>query len=139
MMIFRLLMLVSLLNGLTANAQFTITGHIKDSSGSNVLYVGINLVNDSNRIVQASVSDSVGAFRFLNVAAGHYILTGTYVGAKIVSQEIMVQSDRAIGLTVTGTTRCVTGSSGQLDKALAGKKDRQDGVQYRKFPGCQRN
>jgi hypothetical protein len=105
MMIFRLLMLVSLLNGLTANAQFTITGHIKDSSGSNVLYAGINLVNDSNRIVQASVSDSVGAFRFLNVASGRYILTGTYVGAKIISQEIVVQGDRVIALTVAGTTR----------------------------------
>jgi hypothetical protein len=103
MMILRLLTFVFLLNGLTAGAQFTITGHLKDSSGVNVLYAGINLVDSSNSIVKNSVSDSMGSFKFLNVAAGHYLLTGTYVGAKIVSKNIIVQGDMVIILTANRT------------------------------------
>src|SRR5512135_1579195 len=66
--------------GLLAQDNATITGTASDSSGAVVPNANITLTNTATGVVRESTVNSVGAYRFGNVAAGTYTLTARAAG-----------------------------------------------------------
>ncbi len=66
--------------GAWAQDNAVITGTALDASGAVVPNASITLTNNGTGVVRQSTVNSVGAFRFGNIGAGTYTLTGTATG-----------------------------------------------------------
>jgi len=75
-----LAVLFSLTSALRAQENATINGDCTDSSGAVVANAAITLVSTATSVERKEVSNSVGAFRFANLAIGTYNLTATAPG-----------------------------------------------------------
>jgi len=77
---FLLALLAALVPALRAQENATINGTVTDASGAVVANAKITLVNTATSVERTEVSNSVGAYRFANLAIGTYTLTATASG-----------------------------------------------------------
>jgi outer membrane receptor protein involved in Fe transport len=98
--------LAFLTTSIFASAQYKVTGHITDSSGSRIPFAAINLSGDGGIGLQTTSSDSLGAFAFAGVRAGRFMISVNYIGAKVYSKEIFVSKDTAfiVSIQLTANT-----------------------------------
>lgn len=81
-----------------AQTKGRITGVIKDESGKRLPSVTVSLLKaKDSALVKVGVSDKEGAYEFVNISEGKYIITASSIGfAKVTSQAFNVVGDKTI-------------------------------------------
>src|SRR5437660_1233376 len=102
--------------GQTAAAPVAVTGIVLDQTGAVLPGASVDLVNNAGTLVQSTMTDGKGQFRFDKVAAGQYELRATFEGFKQGSTRVRV-GNRSPGaqklvLSLTNLTQEVTVSNG---------------------------
>lgn len=91
------LILLNFIFQYTATAQSTgkVTGVIKDESGKLLSSVTVSLLKaKDSAMVKVAVSDEEGAYEFINIAAGKYVIAASSVGfVKVTSTPFDVAAD----------------------------------------------
>lgn len=108
-----------------ARAQFdtaTVLGRVLDESGAGVPGATVTLINTATGITASTVSDSTGAYQFLNVRVGDYRVEGALQGfstAVAPNVSVVVNARQRVDLTLTvggvGETVEVRGASRALE------------------------
>src|SRR5512146_575083 len=88
--------------GAWAQDNATISGTATDASGAVVPNATITLTNIATGVVRQSTVNSVGAYRFVNIAAGNYTLSATATGfQKFTKTGIVVNVAQTVEQNVT--------------------------------------
>lgn len=92
-------LLIGSVGTLSAQAQSTVSGEVKDESGTAL--IGANVVLKGTN--KGALTDANGKFTIAGVAQGKYTLTISFVGYKTISQEIDVNAS-AITVNITSVS-----------------------------------
>lgn len=85
-------------------AQYEISGTIKDETGNPVPFVNVLLLSVQDAtLLKGSVSDEQGSFLLKNVRPNTYTLSINFVGYKTLKQTLTVNNDKDLGTLIIGT------------------------------------
>src|SRR6476660_6513242 len=76
--------------GQSAAQSVAVTGVVMDQTGAVLPGASVELVNNAAAVVQSTMADGKGQFRFDNVAAGQYELRAAFEGFKQGSTRVRV-------------------------------------------------
>ncbi len=97
---------LSCLLGLTAQAQYTLSGVVSDSkNGSPMVGATVQLENQGRGVI----SDDQGRFELKNVKTGKQVVTTRFLGYTEVRKEVEVTADIRIGFSLEESTQLTDG------------------------------
>jgi Carboxypeptidase regulatory-like domain len=120
-----LLALLACVTSARANAQapVALTGTVQDQTGAVLAAATVDLVNASGTVVQTTVADPAGRFRFERVTPGQYELHARYEGFKSATAKLRVgtraPSPLMIVLALEGVIQEVSVSGGNAETSTA--------------------
>lgn len=101
--VLRILTLLLLTTSATCFAQFSggVQGTVQDTSGAAVPKATVTLTNTDTSVSQDAVSDDAGVYRFVSLAPGPYVVTGSAPGFSAAKVAFRLTTDETRNVTIT--------------------------------------